>query len=75
MRRSWRVRVPEEKVAAIAGQLVDQHAALLSDGYRLMGSSGVWRTKGDGLTARFVYRNRAADGFTTMTFVIRGIRP
>lgn len=75
MKRSWRVKLPEEKVASIAAKLVDQHASLLGDGYRLMASSGMWRTKSDGLTARFVYRNREAAGFTTMTFVIRGIRP
>lgn len=75
MKRVWRVKVPDEKVMSIAAKLVEQHDELLSDGYRLMGSSGVWRTKSDGLTARFVYRLRAADRATTMTFTIRGIRP
>lgn len=75
MRRSWRVKVPDERIVSIAEKLVDRHGALLGEGYRLMASSGVWQTRRDGLTARFVYRNRAADGFATMTFVIRGIRP
>ena len=76
MKRTWRVKVPEDRIAQYAAEAVDSHADLLAMGFRLMASSGVWKTKRDGLTARFVYRLlEKQGGRQTRTFVFRGIRP
>lgn len=70
MRRSSKLKLPAPQIADFARRAIDEHEALLDDGYRLMGSSGVWRGKA-GLTFRFVYRRRDGDG-TVRTVTHRG---
>lgn len=76
MKRTWKVKITDDRVSNLAADAVDNHSELMAEGFQLMGSSGVWRTKHDGLTARFVYRRRDEHGTRqTRTFVFRGIRP
>jgi len=74
MKRSWKLKLPEDRLTSIAAKLVDDHTDMLGRGFRLMASSGIWQTKRDGMTARFVYRSREAGNATTITHIIRGIR-
>lgn len=75
MRRTWKVKLPDERVTHFASQVVPEHARLIERGYRLAASSGVWRTKRRGLTAKFVYRKRDPSGDSTTTFTFRDIAP
>lgn len=77
-RRIGKIKVPAEQVQQLAEKFDENYAELMSDGYRLMGSSGFWQTKQDGITARFVYRKgnaRDDGGRWTRTTVITGIYP
>lgn len=70
-RRSYKIKLAPARVAELAGKIVEEHGQLLAKGYRLCGSSGFWRTKARGVTARMVYRS--ADRSMTITHIVRGI--
>lgn len=72
-RRNWKIKLAEPKLHELAHTLVVEHTGLITSGYRLMASSGFWRTAERGITARFVYRKRVDDGSSTVTHTIRGI--
>jgi hypothetical protein len=70
-RRSWKIKKPANFVAEWAVKLDPLHDLHIAEGYRLCASSGFWRTKSNGITARFVYRS--ADRSSVITHIIRGI--
>lgn len=69
--KSWRVKVTPEAMEKIAAALVPNHAGLLSRGYVMCGTSGLWRTRRGTFTGRFAYR----EGVDRASFVhtVRGI--
>lgn len=72
-RRSWKVKTAPAAILALAETYCDDHAKRIARGYRLTAASGMWRTKGRGVTLRLVYRATSGDGMTTITHVIRGL--
>lgn len=69
-RRSCRIKASDAQILAVAEARVPSHHHWLQRGWRLTGSSCLWRTKRAGATGRFVYRH--PDG-GTLVFVLRGI--
>lgn len=73
VKRSWKVKLSIEQLNKIAAEADILYANNIADGFELMPSSGIWRTRGRGVTARFVYRPRLHRDGITRTTVIRGI--
>lgn len=72
---SWKLQVSTDGLAAIASQVFNGHATLNADGYRLQGSSGLWRRRNGTLTARLVYRHPDPRGIPcTMVVTVKGIQ-
>ncbi len=72
------MKVPTEKVRALAEQFDETYGERIAAGFIFSASSGFWQTKRDGITARFVYRKgkpRDLCGRVTHTTIITGIRP
>lgn len=72
-RRSWKIKAPAEQVERVAAAIVPDHADRIARGFRLMASSGLWRTKQAGVTGRFVYRKADASGEFVVTHTVRGL--
>lgn len=68
-RTSWRVDVSggSERIADL---VVDEHAELIAKGWRLCGSTGLWRRRDGSFTARVVYRREDE----SLVFSVRGLR-
>lgn len=55
-RTNWRVDLDAAALERMAAKVCPLHGGCLADGYRLCGSSGVWRRRDGMLTVRLVYR-------------------
>ncbi|MCW5720409.1 MAG: hypothetical protein KIS86_04625 [Devosia sp.] len=71
--RSWKIKAPAEHVQRVAAAVVPDHADRMARGFRLMASSGLWRTKNAGVTGRFVYRLASTSGEFVVTVTMRGL--
>lgn len=70
--KSWRVRVKLDAIERLGRELVDNHDALIADGYEMCRTSGLWRTRRGTLTARIAYRSPSRK--VSVIHTIRGIR-
>jgi hypothetical protein len=66
-----RLKLTSEGMLAVAAELYDGHAnAIEFAGYRLCGSSGVWKLQNGSLTVRLVYKRPDR----TLTWLFRGVQ-
>jgi hypothetical protein len=69
--RKWKLPLSADQIAAIAAELVQNHQRLVArDGFRLCGSSGIWRCANGSYTGRMVYKL----GAVTVVHTVRGMR-
>ena len=75
MKRTWKIKLTLAQLLELAQRLDMTYAHNIALGLRLTSASGLWKTKSRGITARFVYRGGKPQSETTITTIIRGIRP
>jgi hypothetical protein len=68
-RTSWRLDVSRD-LPRLAGLVVPNHANWIDQGWRLCGSTALWRRRDGSFTARVVYR-RVDE---SVVFTVRGVR-
>jgi len=68
-----KLHLTNDRLDELARERWGGHDELVSEGYRLGTSSGLWLQPDGTATARFVYRQRAA-GVTTVAITVRGIQ-
>lgn len=74
-KKSWRMRISHDELVGLAPQIWTAHGGLVSDGYRVQPSSGLWRRRNGTLTARLVYRHPGGAGkVDTLVVTVKGIR-
>lgn len=77
-KRSYKIKISRAGLEEIAEQNCHEHAPLISGGYKLSASSGLWQKTNGSVTARFVYRmrSRAASPYmSSVTLIYRGLWP